>query len=519
MVEAFVVYNTYRVEGSQAYVYLYGRQEDGKTFLTKNKCKPYFYIKKSDEKAAKGLAASITFEKTNKVDFDQKKLVKGVLSNPKDVPDLRDSLHKADIKTYEADIRFTYRFMIDNSIQGSCDIQGKPQQHSHVDCFYDEPTFQSTDYVPENLTTLAIDIETGKMGKQLYCISLVSSTGESEVLMVSDQPVEGTTVYTTEKECLEAFTAAVRKYDPDIITGWSVIDYDLSVLKNLCEANHVPFILGRSDDRLRIKTESQFLRESSADIVGRMVLDGIVLLKTSFVRLTDYKLNTAASEILGEKKLISGKNKLQEIEDAYRNDKAKLGAYCKRDSELVLEILAKKKLIALTIKRSTLTGMQLDRVKGSIASLDNVYLRELAKRGIVANTHTFIEKPEAITGGYVMDSTPGIYDYVIVCDFKSLYPSIMRTLNIDPLSYVQKKHLKKSTAEFIVAANGAVFRNEEGILPQILERLHAARDQAKKEKDTVAIGAIKVLMNSFFGVLASPQCRFFSMAVANAITS
>ena len=520
-VNGFILYSTYRTEGANTYVYLYGRQEDGKTFLTKNVFKPYFYIRKDDQERAQGLAALAHIQRSDKKNFADEKLAKVVLENPREVPTVRDVYEQAGIPTYEADIRFVYRFMIDHDIQGSCAITGKAQPHAFVDCFYEEPKFSRAEFALQP-RVLALDIETGDNGKTLFCVSLVGSDGWNKVLFVSEEPVAGENIqhYPTQQACLQALLAEIRSYDPDIITGWSVVDFDLAMIRAMCEREHVPFIFGRSDDICKLKLDSQYFRESSADVPGRMVLDGIMLFKSSFVRLEDYKLDTAAATILGEQKTITatGLAKVREIEEAYKNDKPKLAAYCRRDSELVLAILAKKQLISLTIQRSLLAGMQLDRVRASIASLDNVYLRELAKRGYAAPSHTYQEKEDGITGGYVRSSTPGIYDYVIVCDFKSLYPSIMRTLNIDPFSYVPGKHIEKSSREFVRAENGAVFKNTTGILPGILDKLHQAREEAKKQKNTVAINAIKVLMNSFFGVLASPQCRFFSMEVANAIT-
>jgi DNA polymerase II len=517
-VKGFVIYPTYRVEKGKAYVYLYGRQEDGKTFLTRSYARPYFFIRKKDEKAARTVYPQLETKETHKKNFAEEQLITVLMDNPKDVPQLRDTLHEEGVHTYEADVRFTYRFMMDHGIQGSLDITGTLQPHTFVDAFYEEPTFNECKYTPTNLKTLSIDIETGAHGKKLYCISLVGSDGFSKVLFVADEPVQGAQTYPTEKACLEAFTASVRAYDPDIITGWSVIDFDLKTLKDMCSQYHIPFVLGRNDDSAKLKIETQFFRESSADVPGRMVLDGIILLRISFVKLEDYKLSTAAEQLLGETKVFSKENKLEQIENAYKNDKALLAEYCRKDSELVLKILAKKQILELTIQRSLLTGMPLERVKASIASLDSVYMRELDKRGYAAKTLVHQEKEAELTGGYVMDSKPGIYDYVIVCDFKSLYPSVMRTLNIDPLSFVPGKQIKHSTDEYVRAENGAVFKNVHGIMPDILERLWAARDEEKKKKNTVGINAIKVLMNSFFGALATPQSRFFNLEIGNAIT-
>jgi DNA polymerase-2 len=120
------------------------------------------------------------------------------------------------------------------------------------------------------------------------------------------------------------------------------------------------------------------------------------------------------------------------------------------------------------------------------------------------------ERGERIKGGFVMQSKSGIYDYILVLDFKSLYPSIIRTFNIDPLAF--------SPDGEIEAPNGARFRNNEGILPMLIQSLWEARDKAKREKNDMKSFAIKITMNSFFGVLANPNCRFYSIEMANAIT-
>src|SRR5205823_710714 len=101
-------------------------------------------------------------------------------------------------------------------------------------------------------------------------------------------------------------------------------------------------------------------------------------------------------------------------------------------------ILEKTALVGLAVKRSLLTGMQVDRVGASIASVDSLYLGELRARGRVApSVRAAAEGDDAgIVGGLVLDSVPGLYRNILVFDFKSLYPSLIRTFNIDPLTFV-----------------------------------------------------------------------------------
>src|SRR4030095_6091508 len=122
----------------------------------------------------------------------------------------------------------------------------------------------------------------------------------------------------------------------------------------------------------------------------------------------------------------------------------------------------------------------------------------------------------AISGGLVLDSRPGLYRNIVVFDFKSLYPSLIRTFNVDPLTYVPDA---APSADLIRTPGGAEFRRDEpGILPALVARLGAERAQAKRDGDAIAAQAVKILMNSLFGVLGSPISRLFSPAVANAIT-
>src|SRR6185369_12982973 len=99
------------------------------------------------------------------------------------------------------------------------------------------------------------------------------------------------------------------------------------------------------------------------------------------------------------------------------------------------------------------------------------------------------------------DSKPGLYENVLVFDFKSLYPSIIRTFNLDPLTHVRGP---QPDAAMVRAPNGAVFRRDvAGIIPELLTTLAAERELAKRAGASVKANAVKILMNSFYGVLGA----------------
>jgi hypothetical protein len=117
-----------------------------------------------------------------------------------------------------------------------------------------------------------------------------------------------------------------------------------------------------------------------------------------------------------------------------------------------------------------------------------------------------------VSGGAVMESHPGVFRNVAVFDFKSLYPSLMRTFNLDPLAHAV------AGADALVAPNGARFSRKEAILPEVLTRFGERREHAKRRGDRHADLAIKIMMNAMIGVLGAPSGRFFDPEVANAVT-
>lgn len=516
--KGFVIYPTYKIIDGKAFVCLFGRLENGDSFLTINYFKPYFYIKKDDLELAQEFA-EFNYEELDFKDFKGNGVVKVVLDIPADVPKLRKKFEDNQIVCYEADIRFPYRFMIDNEIQGSLNINGDYVAGDRVDRIYKEPEIKSAqDYKPKNLRILSFDIESSSIGDtqdQLYCIGFVCGPVK-KVFINSEDKVDGAVSCKDEEEVLEKFINEIIDLDPDVITGWNVIDFDFAYLSKKCKKYKIDLDIGREPGNCKVKIEESFFRESKVDVSGRQVLDALHLLRVSFIKVEDYKLDTVAYTILGDRKLIQtqGLEKFKEIDELFQKNKKRLAEYNLKDAELVVRILEKTKVLELSILRSLLTGMPLDRVDASIASFDSLYTREAMKRKIVVPTGSYVVKEERIKGGYVRESIPGIYSYIIILDFKSLYPSIIRTFNIDPYSYVQDCKGRN----LIKAPNGACFRNENGILPMLIQRLWGAREIARKERDELTRHAIKILMNSFFGVLGNPACRFFDINMTNAIT-
>jgi DNA polymerase-2 len=191
---------------------------------------------------------------------------------------------------------------------------------------------------------------------------------------------------------------------------------------------------------MRIRKAEGYFGSGQASIPGRLVLDGIDLLRGAFIRMDDYSLDAVAREVLGEGKAVAGpaRDRLAEILHNYQHALPDFALYARTDARLALGVVEKLRLIELAFARSQLTGMTPDRVAASIASFDFLYLSELERARIVAPSVRGGDSRVHVAqqGGHVLEPETGLHANVWVFDFKSLYPSIIRTFNIDPVSYV-----------------------------------------------------------------------------------
>ncbi len=519
--KGFVVDSTSEVREGQTHVCLFGKLENGQSFITTHSMNPYFFVEEAKITKLKTALANYAIEPHKGKTFEGKEVVKISFATQEALTKLATFFHKKEIDTYEADIKPPMRFLMDNDILGTVDIEGEYESNERVDRLYREPVIKSAQFTP-SLTSVAIDLESDKKFDKLFCIGIYSSKYK-HVFIVTDKKLTNATACATEKECLEKFKQKMIELDPDVITGWNIADFDFVYLRKLFDKYDVPFDIGRDSSEIKMRISADFFKKSTITVTGRQVLDGLNMIKDPFIKeapsiknidIESWSLEDVSQAILEEGKTIKGKNRHNEIEDLYyKKGQQELVEYNLQDCKLAYDILEKTKTIELAVERSQLTGMPLDRITSSIASFDSLYIREARKRGLVSPTTRYTEKEERIKGGYVRESDPGIYHDVMVLDFKSLYPSIIRTFNIDPASFLKTK--EKGAIE---SPNEAYFKNTEGILPSLIEKLHHARERAKKDKRELASYAIKIIMNSFFGVLANSNCRYFSLEVANAIT-
>jgi DNA polymerase-2 len=500
-------------KGSNIIRFIGKSEECGAVEINITDNKPVFFIQR--ESAPANLNVPYTRKEVQLKTFDGIDVDAIYFNTQNDFGRTSDDLQQNNIPQYESDINPVRRYLMERFINAQIKVTGKSSKKNDLTTFTN-PNIEPCNVIPK-FVVASLDIETGENNTRLYSIA-VHVTGEKEELkqvFVVGNSEEKLPAYILtfpdEKELLTEFIQWFNKVNPDIIIGWHVIGFDLMFLENKCNEYHIPFDIARAGGRISLRTRKP--RGYFASITGRVVIDGPPALRSSFFTFEDFRLETVAQEMLAEGKTItSDRNKVEEIERLFKEDKKSLAEYNLKDALLVTDIFRKSGLIELSVRRSQLSGLLMDQLGMMTAAFDHFYLPKLHRAGYVAPNVKDIEANEHAAGGYVMEPVPGIYDNVIVLDFKSLYPTIIQTFKIDPLSRLL------SGIDTIETLNGYKFSLSQHFLPDFITGLMEQRNIANKKKDKQLSQAIKILMNSFYGVMGSFGCRFYHPDLPTAIT-
>ncbi len=496
------------------------------------------------ERLSQRSAAAWRVAETKLKNFSHEQVLALYVRTTNAMGEIRRKLIAAGVELSEADVRAPDRFLMERFITGSLAFESEAgpsaaekstHTQSSLSAPFCNPRIKSAEFRP-TLSALSFDIETDRKAEQLYSIAAYS-THSSKVFMLGDaQWREKLTaradvnapllieVLPNERAVISAFLDHVAEVDPDVLIGWNVVNFDLHCLQRICDRLKMKLTLGRCVGgepqavlwrEARERGSAKKTERYYATIPGRCALDGIELMRSATYAFENFSLETVAREVLGRGKLIEDvEQRGAEISTLFTEDKEALARYNLEDCKLVWDIFLEEKLIEFAIEKSLLTGLALDRYGGSVAALDFLYLPRLHRRGFVAPALGSGDTTNVSPGGYVLDSEPGIFDNVVVLDFKSLYPSIIRTFHVDPLALA----LATDEPRPIEGFDGGKFAREGAILPELIATLWAARDRAKLAGDGIMSQAIKIIMNSFYGVLGTSGCRFLDTRLVSSIT-
>ena len=437
----------------------------------------------------------------------------------------RDALRDQQIPVRELDIRPTDRYLMERFVAGGAELY--PGELQHYGRWQDAQlnNIRPARQAPQ-LRALSVDIETSfprtgqpdrlfSIGCYAPDLSIVLMIGEGE----NDELVE---YLPDEPTLLNRFLELIQIYDPDVLIGWNFIQFDMAFLRKKYLEHQIPFTLGRDGSELSWREAANRPGRIYLYAAGRVVLDGIECLRTATYNFESFALDDVGEQLLGEGKLLHGDDRGDDIERLLVEDKSALARYNLKDCELVWRIFEKTKLFEFLIERSHMTGLLMDRMGGSVAAFEYMYLPRLHRAGWVAPDIGDGYSAEKSPGGYVMDSRPGLFNHVLVLDFRSLYPSIIRTFRIDPLGLIQgvnKQQQGITGKESIIPGFfGGSFDQQEHILPDLIRYYGDLRQQAKTQGNKPLSQAIKIIMASCYGVLGSEGCRFYDTRLSASIT-
>jgi len=548
----------YTITDSKPIIRLFGKTEDNKSICVFfEKFLPYFYVLPSEggeleiknilEKNFKNLVVRLeTIEKFLPMGFHKKptKLLKITLNEPRKTPFIRESLRKekAVKEIFEADILFKYRFMIDNNIYGMrwYQVEGEGVNTNTV-----------KKYMSFDIEVLMGETMPSPEKDQIIIISACfypAFKGKNSLILAAKkirQPEKDTLGFSSEKEMLKEFLKIIDDYDPDVILGYNINNFDIPFIETRLRKNNLPRTIGRCTQKsIMIK---KFGNRNRNIIFGRTVVDVYDLIKEAtrkfglFKGLKRYGLGDVSKLILGEDKIDVS---IREINGRWADNGhrfKKLLDYSRKDAELPLKILLRERMLDKFVEICKVSGILLqDALNGGESTrIENLLLREFNKKNYIIPCSPDIEKiarrsiqrrESGLKGAFVLNPDIGFHDRCVVyLDFHSMYPSIIRSFNICPTTLL----INNEKVKYVQTKNGSKFvspKIKKGIIPEILKYLLYTRAKIKKdmkrakkpEKKRYLYAkqyAFKTIANAFYGHLGYIRAKLYILDIANAITS
>ncbi len=372
----------------QTQIELWLSTENGPTQLLIQGERPVFFIEQAQIEQTKRFATSkqiaVDIRSLELKNFQLTPLAACYTQTTKDAFALQDELKQNDIVHFEGDVRLADRYLMERFIKGSMEFTGNQQSLNGFQRIQNAKC-RTGEYQPK-LHVVSLDLECSEKGI-LYSIGLDSPV-DSRVIMIGEPEQAETPIQWVkdEKALLDALIAWFKQFDPDVIVGWNVIDFDFRLLHKRAEWHNMKLILGRADQPsfFRSSTQSQ---QGFISIPGRVVLDGIDTLKTATYHFRSWSLESVSQELLGEGKEIHNvHDRMDEINRMYRSDKPSLAKYNLQDCVLVNKIFDHTHLLDFAIERSRLTGVELDRVGGQWPHLPICICRKSTEQAMLPQT-------------------------------------------------------------------------------------------------------------------------------------
>lgn len=463
------------------------------------------------------------------------RFIKLVVSDPDKINECVKLVNKSDWPTFESDVDYVTRFMVDARMTGSCWIELATNNFKfvkdnkqtlcqvEVDVEYNTETSVIKVHEPygewstcSNFRILSFDIEcAGRRGifptpledPVIQIANIVTRYGEKEPFirnvftLNTCKPIHGSRVFSfkNENELLNAWSQFVCCLDPDLLTGYNITNFDIPYL--IQRAHHLKCtdfaFLGRVKSIKSVVKEKELASKQmgrrsikNVNIEGRVVFD-VMLYMLRDHKLRSYSLNSVSYHFLNEQKEDVHHSMITDLQNGDDDTRHRLAVYCLKDAILPLRLLDKLMCLVNYIEMSRVTGTTLDILlkKGQQAKVMSQLLRNCIERGfLIPDTRRTRDRANDLSGyegATVIEPKRGYYNSPIATlDFSSLYPSIMMAHNLCYSTLLPPGATDLNKDMYTITPSGDRFVKpcvRKGVLPFILENLIAARKVAKKE--------------------------------------
>ncbi len=550
LLEGVILDASYVLRGSRGIVRITLKTKDGVYNLLDPDFYPYFYLVPLHEDQKKGPLEKIrVLTKENEevgvrsveetrllVGREERKVFRVYLESPRSVPKMSEVF--AEFGTcHESDIVFWKRYLIDRGLS-PLSVNRVRAHEQDGDLVIDEISSSGKQSeIP--LTYLCFDIETynplGVPNELKDPVIMISYTDGKEKRVLTTKKIAKDFVHVckNEKEMLQEFVDAIRRIDPDVITGYNTSVFDIPYLLKRAEVLKVEFKIARHEEG-DVKMEHHGLIEA-VRIPGRINLDlynvarfvAVVGASEKVIRVNNFKLPEVYRAVTGSNKKMVDKGSIWEQWDRGGKDVEELAEYSLADSLAVEELykfFLPIELEMAKVARTTMGEASISTTSQLVEFMLMGYAYE--RRQIVPNKpnegEIAMRLANPYEGAYVKTPEAGIYDNIAVFDFRGLYPSIIIAHNIDPSTVCT------DCKDYFESPTGTRFRKDrEGLMPKLLKMLIDERTEVKKafkkEPDSKSLAArstaLKIVANAFYGYLGYARSRWYSREAASSITA
>ncbi|KZS94329.1 hypothetical protein SISNIDRAFT_453212 [Sistotremastrum niveocremeum HHB9708] len=522
---------------------------------------------------------------------DVPSFLKLTLAEQKSVPRIRGMFERGecdfrgvfspDIATFESNIGYTLRFMIDTKVvgmnwieipAGNYRLRDKGSKLSHCQIEVDVKWNEFISHPPEGewskiapLRILSFDIEcAGRKGifpeaqvdPVIQIANMVTRQGESKPFIrnvftlntcshiVGSQVIE----FDSELKLLESWRDFLQQVDPDLVIGYNIGNFDLPYLLDRAKALKSKRFnyFGRLKDIPTVVKDAHFSSKAfgqrdskETNMEGRLQMDILQYMQRE-QKLRSYTLNSVCAQFLGEQKEDVHYSVITDLQNYSPETRRRLAVYCLKDAYLPQRLMDKLMCFINYIEMARVTGVPFNYLLSrgqSIKVLSQLY-RKANEEGYVIPSMKGEGTDEQYEGATVIEPKKGYYDSPIATlDFASLYPSIMMAHNLCYTTLVDPDTIKRLGLEkdkdYVRTPNNDFFitpTRRKGLLRTILEDLISARKRAKAdlkvEKDpfkrAVLDGrqlALKISANSVYGFTGATVGKLPCLPISSSTTA